>query len=937
MKEEKNEKPKKEIKNKKETKKDKNKPKDNKLKNVNKKEEIKPKQEIKNEDQKFNEQKFEDLKINDQNKKEIKIEQTNSNGLETPIPQKEETPIPPKEENPIPTKEENPIPTKEENIPPQLKEGKDSTKTTDTLNLNKLPKTLLTKKTEDNYDLMMKYFKDNYKGNEEYIKSNIINYEDFSSDKFLGLVSEKLKTDNANKNMIDDFLQRNIDDTKQRQDNDKSINERIKLINDSKNKKLFFNNKQSQKDYFDSFYNKQIQYKNNYKEHLDKLTQKYNEEKKKNYAPEPKLKNNLDYFKNNEPVKISKYSFKAHKLNKRNNENSKNEPKIKKIQSFEPIQNNNNSNNNKNNDSNNNNDNNKGKDNKKFVKTKSDPLFQRKEIKLSKKEIEELSNKLHYDGELLKIKKQELLNEELANNKNYHSFSKEKLTRSSMTILIKKLLYEFSVSIKKNACADYAKNPKINYDQYIDILKDLYYLDIDALPEDYLEEETTYKELWNKLTMFSNGPENSIESNVFLLFLLELNGFFINECIIRELEKEIDWIKLEEYDDLIANAKYIEDNWYDLKIIKNENIKKLRQEGKYNPIHCEELYNHNSINKNSNFSSLINNSNHFITTIKGNTNYHIIHGYNSNNKNSEISLSGLSNLFNKNEENNQVSFSISNFMSNKNLKNRKKIKDSYKDLIIKKKENIENMRKDEEKKLKEICTFKPKINTINKKVFSNMAKVELPKYKKNIIQNNDKNSFNQENGQNKTNINNNINIIKNKNQENIISNNFYSFKNVKEKNPSHSPNLKNGNKKMNKNEIKRNKSSLQKMFKDNPLKNDKQFNEKIQKLKMARINGKEAEKNNNSYLSPMRFDIDFPSKFEGIGVTANRNANIRQNTQNVIFYNIKINETIKTLKYVEGEDLKLNVTNFARKNKLPDDVIDIIFNKIKEKTIEEIL
>ena len=46
---------------------------------------------------------------------------------------------------------------------------------------------------------------------------------------------------------------------------------------------------------------------------------------------------------------------------------------------------------------------------------------------------------------------------------------------------------------------------------------------------------------------------------------------------------------------------------------------------------------------------------------------------------------------------------------------------------------------------------------------------------------------------------------------------------------------------------------------------------------------------------------------------------------------------MKILKYNEGDDLKLNVINFVRKNNLPEEVIDIILTKIKEKTIEEIL
>ena len=126
------------------------------------------------------------------------------------------------------------------------------------------------------------------------------------------------------------------------------------------------------------------------------------------------------------------------------------------------------------------------------------------------------------------------------------------------------------------------------------------------------------------------------------------------------------------------------------------------------------------------------------------------------------------------------------------------------------------------------------------------------------------------------------------------------------------------------------------MFEDNPLKNDKSFNEKMQKLRMSKIEKLE-ENSNNSFIAPMRFDIEYPSKFEDIGITINKDSNMRKKTQNVIFYNIKVNEKIKTLKYFEGDDLKLDVINFVRKNNLPEEVTDIILTKIKEKTIEEIL
>ena len=125
------------------------------------------------------------------------------------------------------------------------------------------------------------------------------------------------------------------------------------------------------------------------------------------------------------------------------------------------------------------------------------------------------------------------------------------------------------------------------------------------------------------------------------------------------------------------------------------------------------------------------------------------------------------------------------------------------------------------------------------------------------------------------------------------------------------------------------------MFNDNPLKNDKLFNEKIQQLRISKINnGKDID--NYNYTVPMRFDIEYQNKFDGIGVSINRDSNLKKKTQNVIFYNIKVNDKIKTLKYFEGDDLKLDVINFVRKNKLPEDVLDIILTKIKEKTLEEI-
>jgi hypothetical protein len=303
------------------------------------------------------------------------------------------------------------------------------------------------------------------------------------------------------------------------------------------------------------------------------------------------------------------------------------------------------------------------------------------------------------------------------------------------------------------------------------------------------------------------------------------------------------------------------------------------------------------------------------------------HGYNLKNKTGGSSIMLFPNFINKNEENKHSSFSKNN-IGNKNIK-RIPLQDSYNDLIEKRKNEIEFLKNNEEQKLKEICTFKPQINnSMNKELFSNKIQIELPKYKRNKS-NLTLGEINS-NGISKSNANISQNNLT-KTNKTELNNNIKSNKNL-----SKSPLFKKsqkiiGNKSSH--EIKRNKSCLQKMFIENPLKNDKAFNERTQKLKIYKTNEKEFD--NYNFISPMRFDIEYQNKFKGIGMSINRDSNMRQRAQNVIFYNIKVNENIKTLKYIEGDDLKLNVINFVKKNKLPEEVTDIILTKIKEKTIEE--
>jgi len=938
---------------------------------------VKPKKEEKKleqnqiikEEEKKEEPKKEDIKLKQKNeiKKEPKIEEPK---VEIPkIEEKKEMSIIEEQKNEEDKNKEiilenvdyktidKPNELIEENKPPQIKENKLSE-----IGNAELPKTLLTRKTEDNYDLLLKHFKkDNFKIGDI---DNLISYDDFSSDKFLGLATEKIEMNKKNKVISESFLERMEKDTKRRQENKETINNRIKLIEDCTKNKMIFENLDEEEKYYDEFFKKQMNYKKNHDQQVEEMKDKLEYEESKSNIPAPKFNHNLDYFNNGEPVKLNKYNSKEKNSNgegelEKEKSNGKDDKiTIKNNESFGPDKVNyiNIKNPPQENPLNNNKNINNGKK-KKLKSVQSDPLLNKKKKKLTQKEIEDLTNKLHYDGELLKIKKEKKISEEHYYNSKYNN-SYQKLNRSSIFILIKKLLYEYSKSIKKNTFVDYTQNPKLNYEQFIDILKDLYYLENDALPEEYLDSDTMYKELWNKLTQFSKGPENSIESNVLLLYLLELNGYFNNEKILNELGKEMYWIKLEDYDDLIANAKYIEDNWDDFKMARVYNIRKLKLEGKYNPIHNEDIFNidnENLNNKKTNesfYNNINNNSNHYLTTMKGTTNYHMIHGYNLKNKNNDINFT---NEPSKIVENKKTSTSINN-IAHKNLKNRVTLKESYNALNEKRKIEIENKKNDDEKKMKEICTFKPQINhNINKSIFSNIVKVELPRNKRNKKDNSNINSLTQTNinnfNDNNNNLNNNTisntipnqlnennNIILEDKNKNLIKRDNHNFLSIKDLRPkkkhSQSPKLKNG-KKNNNNGMKRNKSSMQKMFDNNPLKEDKTINNKIKKTKESNNCGKIHNQYYN-YVSPMRFDIEHHNKHEGIGLNIIRDINAKLRTQNVIFYNIKINDQTKTLKYIEGEDLKLSVMNFVRKNKLPEEVTNIILTKIKEKNIEEL-
>jgi hypothetical protein len=215
---------------------------------------VKPKKEEK----KFEEKQIikEEEKIEEPKKEEIKLKAK----IEEPkdkIPKEEKKEMPfieeqKNEENKIKEilldnveykKKDKPNELIEENKPLQIKENKVSG-----IDKSRWPETLLTKKTKDNYDLLLKHFKkDNFKSDDI---NNLINYDDFTNDEFIGLATEKKELNKKNKEIRDIFLKRIQKDTKRRQENKETINNRIKLIEDCNNKKMFFGNLNEKKKLF---------------------------------------------------------------------------------------------------------------------------------------------------------------------------------------------------------------------------------------------------------------------------------------------------------------------------------------------------------------------------------------------------------------------------------------------------------------------------------------------------------------------------------------------------------------------------------------------------------------------------------------------------------------------------------------------------------------
>ena len=142
---------------------------------------------------------------------------------------------------------------------------------------------------------------------------------------------------------------------------------------------------------------------------------------------------------------------------------------------------------------------------------------------------------------------------------------------------LKEFLNEYNNSLMNRVFMDMQKNPNINYEIYIDILNDLNYIDITISPQIFFLNNSIYKYIWNFLLLIqskngiNNNDNSNLESNTLLIFLLILNGFFNSVKKLIEIKAELNWLKIDNYEVLIINDKYIHKNFGSLYEIRVKN------------------------------------------------------------------------------------------------------------------------------------------------------------------------------------------------------------------------------------------------------------------------------------------------------------------------------------------------------------------------------
>ena len=494
----------------------------------------------------------------------------------------------------------------------------------------------------------------------------------------------------------------------------------------------------------------------------------------------------------------------------------------------------------------------------------------------------------------------------------------EYIRHPTIILSIRKFLNEYNISIQNRACDEFSKNPLLNYELYIDILNDLYYIDQNILPQIYFINTSIYRQLWNFLIglknngQLINNEDVCLESNILLMFLLILNGFFNNTKIINELEIELKWLNFEKYEILIMNSEYIEKNFGELIEIRKNNI--LLK---------------------SNFSNnlfIINNiQKKYDSEKKSKAPEELLSDYfNAHNKNLNLNLNN--NLI-ENNNNNVNEEHYNNYSANKftENKNHKKI--------------INNINK-------QLYAFKPRNNSNAKKKDINIDKINIMKKNKSSnsfhikkiidtkLSNDDtinkalKKSKLRNQILNKINYHELYELSKNKDEisdvhiNNFMNNNSINSQKIAIKNYSSniSTKRKSGNYS---NIIKQNRTDLKKLFKNNEYK-DGTINERYEQIKRQRNGnskpkGQKVQINYEEYINLDKFkdktDQNQKPKYQF-------RKHIPQKKNNV-FYNFKIEDKAYVLEHNLDENIEIEIMQLIQKNNITGISVKSILEKIK--------
>ena len=491
----------------------------------------------------------------------------------------------------------------------------------------------------------------------------------------------------------------------------------------------------------------------------------------------------------------------------------------------------------------------------------------------------------------------------LEKNKNTNVY----IRHPTIILSIRKFLNEYNNSIQTRALTDVSKNPLLNYEIFINILNDLFYLE---------KGSTIYIKLWDFLltikstNKIDNKEEITIESNVLLLFILLLNGYFNNKKIIDELEIELNWLKFEDYEMLIINNEYIENNFFNLIEIRKKNYLKKSKIAENNNLN-QNKYNNENISK-------------------GNENI-LCHNFNfyMNNENSNAEFNRINQDINTNKK--ELEKQINNI--NKKLYDFKSNNSSH---IIK--ENLNDKKNHKLNANKSLSSLKMKNN--NK---SQLKNLNNNSYNNNIL----KKSFNDNKSKNKSKS---KNIPKNKhikyNEYNIspesLNNNNDILINTVEKNikdgiinkkPSNtniSNNIvtkgKSGNyiKK-----IKQNKTDLKKLFKNNEYK-DGPLNKRLEEIKNKRNKSRSISKKVKINYEEYNVNLDKNKDINvQIGKPKYESRKYVPQKKNIIIYNFLINDKEYALEHNPEENIEIEIMQLIQKNNLKGISSKYILEKIK--------